>query len=133
MTLQVRQVETSCCCAVLTAQLCPTLCNPMNAARQAPLSMGFSRRDYWSGLPLPPPGDLPLSRCWQADSLPLNRRVALTTCVFLENSIRIRCFSFSWLVFELLLSHSHVCLTLNDDLLFHNMHVMRLHHHNLTM
>ena len=27
-------------------------------ARQAPLSMGFSRREYWSGLPCPPPGDL---------------------------------------------------------------------------
>ena len=29
------------------------------AARQAPLSMGFSRQEYWSGLPCPPPGDLP--------------------------------------------------------------------------
>ena len=28
-------------------------------AHQAPLSMGFSRREYWSGLPFPPPGDLP--------------------------------------------------------------------------
>ena len=28
-------------------------------ARQAPLSMGFSRQEYWSGLPCPPPGDLP--------------------------------------------------------------------------
>ena len=28
-------------------------------AHQAPLSMGFSRQDYWSGLPCPPPGDLP--------------------------------------------------------------------------
>ena len=28
-------------------------------ARQAPLSMGFFRQDYWSGLPCPPPGDLP--------------------------------------------------------------------------
>ena len=28
-------------------------------ARQAPLSMGFSRQEYWSGLPFPPPGDLP--------------------------------------------------------------------------
>ena len=26
---------------------------------QAPLSMGFSRQEYWSGLPFPPPGDLP--------------------------------------------------------------------------
>ena len=29
---------------------------------QAPLSMGFSRQEYWSGLPFPPPGDLPDSR-----------------------------------------------------------------------
>ena len=28
-------------------------------ARQAPLSIGFSREEYWSGLPFPPPGDLP--------------------------------------------------------------------------
>ena len=32
---------------------------PRTAARQAPLSMGFSRQGYWSGLPCPPPGDLP--------------------------------------------------------------------------
>ena len=32
---------------------------PWTAARQAPLSMGFSRQEYWSGLPCPPPGDLP--------------------------------------------------------------------------
>ena len=30
-------------------------------ARQAPLSIGFSRQGYWSGLPCPPPGDLPNS------------------------------------------------------------------------
>ena len=28
-------------------------------ASQAPLSMGFSRQEYWSGLPYPPPGDIP--------------------------------------------------------------------------
>ena len=28
-------------------------------AHQAPMSMGFSRQEYWSGLPCPPPGDLP--------------------------------------------------------------------------
>ena len=32
---------------------------PWTAAHQAPLSMGFSRQEYWSGLPFPPPGDLP--------------------------------------------------------------------------
>ena len=56
------------------------LCDPMSVARQAPLSVGFSRQEYWSGLPCPPPGVLPnpgikpellclLHR--QADSLPL--------------------------------------------------------------
>ena len=33
--------------------------NPWTVAHQAPLSMGFSRQDCWSGLPCPPPGDLP--------------------------------------------------------------------------
>ena len=32
---------------------------PRTVARQAPLSMGFPRKEYWSGLPFPPPGDLP--------------------------------------------------------------------------
>ena len=32
---------------------------PWTAARQTPLSMGFSRQEYWSGLPCPDPGDLP--------------------------------------------------------------------------
>ena len=32
---------------------------PWIVALQAPLSMGFSRQEYWSGLPFPPPGDLP--------------------------------------------------------------------------
>ena len=38
--------------------LCPTLCNPWTVARQASLSLGFSKQ-YWSGLPCPPLGDLP--------------------------------------------------------------------------
>ena len=32
---------------------------PQTVARQAPLSIGLSRQEYWSGLPIPPPGDLP--------------------------------------------------------------------------
>ena len=32
---------------------------PWTIARQAPLSTGFSRQEYWSGLPCPPPGDIP--------------------------------------------------------------------------
>ena len=40
-------------------QLCLTLCDPVNCSRQVPLSTGFSRQEHWSGLPCPPPGDLP--------------------------------------------------------------------------
>ena len=34
---------------------------PWTVAHQAPLSTGFSRQEYWSGLPFPPAGDLPNS------------------------------------------------------------------------
>ena len=36
-------------------QSCPTLATPWTVARQVPLSMGFSRQEYWSGLPFPSP------------------------------------------------------------------------------
>ena len=63
-----------CCC--LVALLFPTLVTLQTAARQTPLSVGFPRRKYWSGLPLPTPRGLPdprmepVSPAWQADSLP---------------------------------------------------------------
>ena len=37
------------------AQSCPTLSDPMDCAYQAPPSIGFSRQEYWSGVPLPSP------------------------------------------------------------------------------
>ena len=40
-------------------KLCLTLETPWTVARQASLFMGFSRQEYWSGLPFPSPGDLP--------------------------------------------------------------------------
>ena len=58
------------------------LATPWNIPYQVPLSMGFSRQEYWSGLPFPTPGDLPDPRinpaspespALQADSLPLHR------------------------------------------------------------
>ena len=42
-------------------QWCPTLSTLCTVAHQAPLSMEFSRQEYWSGLLCPPPGDLPNS------------------------------------------------------------------------
>ena len=43
----------------LVAQSCSTFLDPVDCAHQAPLSMGFFRQEYWSGLPFPSPGDLP--------------------------------------------------------------------------
>ena len=40
-------------------QSCLTLSDPQTVDHQAPLSMGFAKQEYWSGLPCPPPGDLP--------------------------------------------------------------------------
>ena len=60
----------------LVAQLYLTLATPWTAVCQAPLSIGFSRQEYLSGLPCPAPGDLPnpgiepRPPALQADSLP---------------------------------------------------------------
>ena len=43
----------------MCAQLCPTLVTPWTIAHQVPLSMVFSKQEYWSGLPFLSPGDLP--------------------------------------------------------------------------
>ena len=47
-----------CMCVLSHVQLFAT---PGTVAAQAPLSMGFSRQEFWSGLPFPSPGDLPNS------------------------------------------------------------------------
>ena len=63
-------------CMLSHVRLCVT---PRAVACQAPLSMGFSRQEYWSGLPCPPPGDLlspgiePVSPELQVDSLPVEQ------------------------------------------------------------
>ena len=64
-------------CFSLCAQLCPTLCDPMDCiVHQAPLSMEFFRQEYWRELRFPSPGDLPdpgikpRSPALQADALP---------------------------------------------------------------
>ena len=54
-----RNVKHVCACVLSCfsrIRFCATL---WTIAHQAPLSMGFSRPEYWSGLPCPPPGDLP--------------------------------------------------------------------------
>ena len=64
---------------MLVAQLWLTLCDPMDYSLPVPLPKGFSKKEYWSGLPFASPGDLPndpglestspVSPAFQADSL----------------------------------------------------------------
>ena len=66
----------SCTVLVLSHSVTPTFCDPLGCSPPHYLSMGFSSQEYWSGLPCPPPGDLPKpgiksrSPTLQADSLP---------------------------------------------------------------
>ena len=59
--LQARTLEwvaisfSNACMHAKLLQLCLTLCDPMTAVHQAPLSTGFSRQEYWNGLPFPSP------------------------------------------------------------------------------
>ena len=63
-------------CESVSCSVCLTLATPWTVAHQAPLSVEFSRQEYWSGLPCPSPGDLPGpgvepgSPALQADPLP---------------------------------------------------------------
>ena len=63
-------------CAVPSCSILFNSVTPGTVAHQAPLAMGFSGQEYWSGLPCPPPGDLPNPRIkprsstLQVDSLP---------------------------------------------------------------
>ena len=72
-------------CRFSHVQLCATL---RAAACQAPLSIGFSRQERWSGLPCPPSGDLldpgikPRSPALQADSLLLGQQGSPTYTLF---------------------------------------------------
>ena len=87
-------------CGGVVAKLCPTLGTSWTVACQAPVSMGFSRQEYWSGLPCPSLGDLPdpgnkplsvISPAWQMDSVllvpPGKPRPSVKFCYKLHNGI----------------------------------------------
>ena len=85
-----------CVCSVTSAM--SDSVTPGAIAHQAPLSLRFSRQEYWSELPCPPPGDLPDPGIepgfpvLQADSLPSEPpgnifHILCTTCVYMEYTI----------------------------------------------
>ena len=76
----------------LVAKSCPTLATPWTVACRAPLSVGFSRQEYSSGLPFPSPGDLPDpgiepgAPALQADSLPTELQGKINTIYMWQNA-----------------------------------------------
>ena len=77
----------SCVCSVTPS--CPALGTLWTVAHQAPLSMGFFRQEYWTGLPFPLPRDLPTpgikpkspaAPALQVDSLPLTNQGSAKSC-----------------------------------------------------
>ena len=99
------------------------------------LSMGFSRQEYWSGLPCPPPGDLPnpgteptfpMAPALQADSLALrhHRRVCVCVCVYTYTYIHI--------LLQILLPYRSLLLLLfslsvtSDSLQYHGLQHTRI-------
>ena len=87
-----------CVCARCRISHVQVFATPWTIVLQAPLSMGFFRQEYWSGLPCPPPGGLagpgiePVSlesSALQVDSLPLSYKGSphglLVTYIFLVN------------------------------------------------
>ena len=88
------------CVCVDTLQSCPALGNPMDCTCWAPLSMGSSRQEYWSGLLCPPPGGLPNPAMGPLRSPALAGRFFAT--------------STTWQVFLLLPSSEHGKVTCTD-------------------
>ena len=76
-TVQSQRADRASTCYMLSHCVTSDSATPWTVARHAPLSMGFSRQEYWSGLSCPPqrdlpnPGTEPTSPAWQAGSSPL--------------------------------------------------------------
>ena len=87
-------------------QLCPTLWTPWTVAHQASLSLGFSRFEYWSGLPCPPPGDL---RFRGKTKVPVSAK-EISKSLIVTQIIFGGCFQRSWSNFHwILLSQLNCC------------------------
>ena len=92
----------SCCC--LVANLVRLFAIPWAVAHQAPLSMGFPRQEYWSGLPYPSPGNLPDSGIEPASP------------AWADGFFFFNCWAFReafFLIFGLLVNHSSGCICIS--------------------
>ena len=75
----------------LFTKSCPTLATPWTGARRAPLPMGFSRQEHWSGLPFPSPGEHPdpgIERGFQ-ETVKSNRQLQYRVCYVLQGAVQV--------------------------------------------
>ena len=93
-----------------------TLVTPWTVACQAPLSMGFSRQEYWSGLPflfprnLPNPGIEPRSPALQEDSLPTElqgKHVCIYIYIYIHTHIYIM-YVYIYMYMYIYITHTHI-------------------------
>ena len=108
------------CCALSLSHIW-LFVTPWTVAHQAPLSMGFSRQEYWSGLPCPPPGDHrnpeiePRSPALQVDSLPSEppgkpkNSLSLLRGIFLTQMSNQGLLHYRWILYELSYQGSPFC------------------------
>ena len=91
-----------CVCALSCFSCIWPFVTPWTIAHQAPLSLGFTRQEYWSGLSCPPPGDLPdpgmepTSPALQVDSLSLSHQgIPILDSRHLSDTLFVNIFSYS--------------------------------------
>ena len=108
------------CCTVLSLNCVWLFATPWTVARQAPLSMGFSRQEDWSGFPCPPPGESSQPRdgtqvSYIAGGFFTNwvaREVELQCCVNY-------CCTAKWLSYTHTHTHTHTHIYIRFHVLFH--------------
>ena len=109
-------------------QSCPTLCNPMDCSLPAPLSMGFSRQEYWSGLPCPPPGDHPdpgiepaslISLALAGGSLPLAPPGMTQHVIIIKILMRYHLQNLDCILYPISIWMSYIFFSRNDEWLPH--------------
>ena len=115
-------IQKTMCCVCLVTQSCPTFATPQIVACQVPLSMGFSRQEYWSGLPFPSPGDLPdlgiepRSPALQADFFPTELQGKLTIATINRTSFPLQDYKYNIEILILVMSQLTImaCLKIQN-------------------
>ena len=81
-----------CVCVCVCAWSCPTFCDPMDCSPPGSSAQGLPRKEHWSGLPFPSPGDLP--------NLSIETASLVSLCVICQD-LKVICSFFFFFCFKL--------------------------------